>query len=456
MAGNCGEYLEVRFAAKVTRMRSQLDWLFLEIEEQEWNSLVGTAPQAAAGTLAQSAEQAELPAAAVPAFPSAESCTSSKRIGQVLVCATFFTLLALLVGCALWCSAQQGLARMEGDIAVAMKAEMLHQRLLVPARDEHESIEAIEFLSGKAMARVVVTQTLASGAVVVRRETRFFSQTPKGWLQTEPIAAFWGERQTLATPHLRFVFGAKDRAAIAELAPEAEAYYVALRQITDSLPRGPRPSSGDLLTVKFLPERVLGSGRVAPGLLELTSPLLYRPDLTQSRTDILAAILRQFLIQHMLGADGSLPPPKPQWAFMAAGMRNWLLTSDKLPLHANWDMPDAAATMPSIQSQSVRLADLSQAPACAPQPCSYLQTPPIFALEQVNMGGSPGSNPLSSWQEAATLLDFIATEYGLDAVGALVQGFARYDDWKSLVPATLGVSATELENGWRGLPTPDG
>ncbi len=411
--------------------------------------MVGTIPQdAAACASPQVAAQAGLVRAdAVSASYSAASGVLPKQLWQLLIGAAFVAMLTSSLGYALWYRAEQGLTRMEGDIAVAVQAETLQQRLRLPAVDEHTSIEAVEFLSGTAMARVVVTQTVGSGSVVVRRDTRFFLQTPKGWQQTDPIAAFWGERQTLATRHLRFVFGARDRAAIAEVVPKAEAFYVALLRIADPQQALAEPGSADLLTIEFLPERVLGSGRVTLGSLQLTSPLLYRPDVAQLRTEILASMLRQFIIQYVLDLDAPLPPPKPQWDFMASGLRYWLLTGDNLPLppHAKHDMRNAAAS-----TRSVHLADLSQAGACAPQSCSYLQTPPRFAVEQLNSDRWPESNSLSSWQEAATLLDFVSTEYSLDAVGSLVQGFARYDNWETLAPAALGISARELENGWLG------
>jgi len=431
-------------------MRNELDWLFLDIEEQAWNSLLGTDHQDAAGTFKQLAAQAALPAVEVPTSNSAPCRPLPDRIWQVLIIATFVTLLALLLGGALWYSAQQGLTRMEGDIAVAMKAETLHQRLLVPAEDEHATIEAVDFLSGKAMARVVVTQTLGSDSVV-RQDTRFYLQTPMGWQQTDPIAAFWGERQTLATQHLRFVFGARDRAAIAEVVPKAEAFYVALLQITDSQPPLAEPGSVDLLTIEFLPERVLGSGRVTPGSLQLTSPLLYRPDFGQSRAEILASRLREFMIQYVLDLDAPLPPAKPQWGFMASVLRYWLLTSDNLPLplHAERDGGNQLTGM-----RSMGLADLSQPPTCVPPPCSYVWIPPVFVVGHPNAAEPSNGNPFSPWQEASTLYDFAATEYGMDTLGALVRGFARYDSWETLAPAALGISARQLEDGWRGQAVP--
>jgi hypothetical protein len=374
-------------------MRNQLDWLFLDIEEQEWNSLVGTDHQDAAGTFKQLAAQAALPAVEVPTSNSGPFRALPEHIWQVLIRATFVTRLVLLLGGALWYSAQQGLTRMEGDIAVAMKAEILQQQLLVPAIDEHTSVEAVDFLSGKAMARVVVTQTIGSDNVVVRQDTRFFLQTPKGWQQTDPIAAFWGERQTLTTSHLRFVFGSRDRAAIAEVAAKAEAFYVALSRIADPQPHPAEPGAAGLLTIEFLPERVLGSGRVTPGSLQLTSPLLYRPDFAQSRTEILASMLRQFMIHYMLDLDAPLPTPKPHWGFMASSLRYWLLTSDSLPLplHAERDGGKQLTGM-----HSMGLADLSQPPTCVPPPCSYVWIPPIFVVGHPNAAEPSSGNPFSS------------------------------------------------------------
>ena len=61
------------------------------------------------------------------------------------------------------------------------------------------------------------------------------------------------------------------------------------------------------------------------------------------------------------------------------------------------------------------------------------------------------ANPYGLERQAAgaeQLIEFIAVTYGLDSVPKLLQGFAKYDDWETLAPAVLGVSAGELEAAW--------
>ncbi|MFN8468133.1 MAG: hypothetical protein U0X20_21420 [Caldilineaceae bacterium] len=420
-------------------MGSQLEWTILDIEEEEWSKVTATPGVGVA-----------LDGSAQFAMDDSPPAGAKKRIrcwleigGSVLLVVAVTLLLAFR----LLRTAEQGLTRMRGEIEVAVKAETLHQRLFLPGHDEYATVEAIEFIDSGAMAQVVVTQTLAGGKVAIRRETRFFLQTPKGWQQSVPIAAFWGEPETLDTQHLHFEFGAADRTIATQLAPDAESFYVSLQRVAAPDRLETERPAGTRLTIELVPTYAYPGQPPAPGLIKLTSPILYRPSPDQVRSDIFAALLRQAMIQHTLDIDVPSAQPRPQWMFMSSSvLPNWLLTSDNLPLssHARRDSRDSV-----MSTRSVRLDDLLQTPACAP-PCPYLETPPIFVVGQFNEDECSGANPVSSWQEGATLLDFVATEYGLDAVGALVQGFARYGDWESLVPATLGISAGELENGWLG------
>ena len=59
-----------------------------------------------------------------------------------------------LAGYGVWRRAEEGIARMQGDVAVAVKAENLQEnsRGTVPAR--HESVQAVEFLGAAAQATV--------------------------------------------------------------------------------------------------------------------------------------------------------------------------------------------------------------------------------------------------------------------------------------------------------------
>ncbi len=53
------------------------------------------------------------------------------------------------------------------------------------------------------------------------------------------------------------------------------------------------------------------------------------------------------------------------------------------------------------------------------------------------------------WAASAKLFDYISTRWGTGVLPKLMDGFGRYDSWETLAPAVLGVSADELEKGWR-------
>ncbi len=53
------------------------------------------------------------------------------------------------------------------------------------------------------------------------------------------------------------------------------------------------------------------------------------------------------------------------------------------------------------------------------------------------------------WVAAVQMIDFLVGKYGIDVLPRLLQAFGEYEDWETLAPAVLGVSAAELEAAWR-------
>ncbi|MFN8468132.1 MAG: hypothetical protein U0X20_21415 [Caldilineaceae bacterium] len=415
-------------------MSSQLQWTILDVEEEEWKSVVGAATAD------------KLPSIGEGGIPA---CHSNWHRPRMLITITAVAVLLVTTTYAIYRRAEQGVAHMRGDIEVAVKAETLHQRMSVIGQDEHAAVETTEFLNDKAMAQVVVTQTLPNGHEVTHREVRFYTQSHQGWSRTEAIEAFWGAPATLDTQHLHFVFGAKDREIVVKVAADAEAYYIALRRILGPPSPGAASPSSDPLTIELVPRIVTMCERPEPAWLRLTSPLLYEPTLDQAQSDILAAHLREALLHQVVDIDTPILQPKTQWAFMALGLRGWLLSTDRLPLASDSDHGSPDLVVPN---RSARMDQLLSVPACSLDECSYLRTQTASSASQAQY---LNNETLSTWQEAAALLDYVATEYGLDALGSLVQGFARYDEWEPLVPAALGISAQELEAGWLERAAPN-
>jgi hypothetical protein len=131
-------------------------------------------------------------------------------------------------------------------------------------------------------------------------------------------------------------------------------------------------------------------------------------------------------------------PAKPQWQPVVDGLRAWLHNSSALPLAPS--EPSATCVTCPIAAgfyRSWRLSDLLGCPSC-----TYLSATRT----------SVESHQLYRQQEqfAAihSLLDFVVSAYGLELLPAMLRGFAQHEDWKTLAPAVLGVSAAELEAAW--------
>lgn len=405
------------------QVQNELDWRILDVEQDEWDRRLADICSAAAngiplstavpqtGRHAPKDGQTNALPGAVPRF----------GIGRrVVIIGAAACLLAALVGCAAWYTAQAGLSRMQGDVANAVKLESVTARALWPTGRDRESLVAVEFVDGSAIASVLVTRTLAGGAAGTHPEVRFYAPTGKGWQRTSPVAAFWGSRAALDTASLHFEFGEKDRSVVEQLAPAAEALYATLQRAT-----GEDLAQGSLLTIELVPDLAAPNGVYAQGRVRLHSPLLYHvaPEL---RSQLCGRLLRQVLADAMMDAAQQRTPAKAQWRPMVDGLRNWLWKSAAVqPLTAGAQAGQAGPTA---------LADLHvNAGSIEAQ---------VYALENQYQGGQRTA-------AAAQLVDFIAATYGMDAVARLLQAFAEYDDWETLAPAVFGVSAAELEAAWR-------
>jgi hypothetical protein len=145
------------------------------------------------------------------------------------------------------------------------------------------------------------------------------------------------------------------------------------------------------------------------------------------------------MLRYMLGYDKSVSQPGQTWGFLYSGVYLWLMSSDSLPLAPGDSTADAAFALPLM---SARLFHLCTAD-------TKVGAEPAVDCEPLDYTPYQSSNHEWTLQVASAFADFVATYYGVDALGALVQGISSYGDWETLAPATLGVSAAELENNWQ-------
>lgn len=419
----------MRFAVKL--IQNELDWSILDAEPEEWDRRMADLGVAAMANGFPVYTAAQAAANGQHAEPRADDVC---RIGvgrRVLLLCMPVLVLAVLVSYSGWRTAQAGIVRMQGDVANAVKLETSKTNGEQPAGALYESVQSVEFLGDKAMAAVVVTHTLPSGKVLVQVEARFYQQTPTGWQHTEPSGTFWGPTATLDTASLHFVFGEKDRSTVEEIAPSAEALYATLRRAT-----GQALAADGLLTVEIVPGYVADNAQVEDARFQLTSPLLYR---ATSFSDAGAlGQLRRLLAEQMLSAALPKSTVKAQWLTMVQACGAWLEFNDAVQ-PASDTRRAALRRLRSLAYGSLQLDALQD---------SVVRYDARGKSMQVHL---QPNNPHVLEHRAVVaeqLIGFIAITYGIDVLPKLLQGFAQYDDWETLAPAVLGVSAAELEAAW--------
>ena len=413
---------------------SSLEWSVLEIEEDEWTQRTGCSGPASAGdTPSTYTSVPQTHDVGLDDSPSSNPMERYGYLGRRLKLIIAVLLLALAIY-KIWHSAQQGVAKMQQDVANVVKLEAVKARAARQQLPAQAAVGAVEFFDSLAVAQVVITRTWSSGQVFVQHQTQFFEQTAQGWRRTEPAAAL-GPPQTLDTPNLHFVFRRLDRAAAEQLAPGAEALYVTLRRaIGQSL----APADGRL-TVEMVPEQVPPHATFVNGSVRLPSPHLFDLAFGYTSEELLASMLRKTLAGQMLDRQLHSTALKPQWQPMVVALGMWLTDSDALPLAA-----PHLHTAYQTQAGSSHISGLRQLLGCSLcKDSTSKQTSYVYY---------PGAVSAQERQTAAAinLVDFVVATYGIDVLPVLLQGFGHHEGWETLIPAVLGTSAAELEAAWHG------
>ncbi len=414
---------------------SSLEWSVLEIDEDEWAQRTdGVGPASAGDTPSTHTSVPQTHGNGLHNSPPSNPMERYGYLGQRLKLIAAVLLLTLVIY-KIWHSAQLGVAKMQQDVANVVKLDAAKARAAQQQLAEQAAVEAVEFFDGLAVAQVVITRTWSSGQVFVQHQTQFFEQTAQGWRRTEPAAAFWGQPQVMDTPNLHFVFRRLDRAAAEQLAPGAEALYVALRRATgQSL-----APDGGRLTIEIVPEQVPAHANFVNGSVRLPSPYLFDLAFGYTSEELLASLLRKTLADQMLDRQLHATALKPQWQPIVVALGMWLTDSDALPLAA----PHIHTAYQTLVGSS-HVSGLRQLLGCGPCTDS--------TAKQTSNVYYPGAVAAEERQAASAinLIDFVVATYGIDVLPELLQGFGHHEDWETLIPAVLDTNAAELEAAWHG------
>jgi hypothetical protein len=423
----------MRLAAKQTR--SQLEWSILDVEQEEWDQQVASLDVTAAANgfpVYVRAKQAEADSENGGRLAPKWHPTEMGR--WIMLVGAAALILSLVAGYAVWRTAQEGIVRMQGDVVNAVKLETVRAHTGQTAPHIQEAVQAVTFKDDKAMAAVVVTHRLPNGHAVTRPETHFYLLTAKGWQRTRPQAEFWGPAETLDTASLHFVFGSTDRVVVEQTAAGAEALYATLRQAT-----GEDLAAGGLLNVELVPDELLNNEQADAGHIRLASPAFTDRGVALPRGDIFVLLqLRHALARRLLEGALQKSAPRAQWSTVVEAFGSWLqLSSAGQP-----SLPSELAALPRLGGGTAGvlrpedLLDREGRYAAAEQSGAYQTYEAVYTQGQ-------------RWAAAVQMIDFLASKYGIDVLPRLLRGFSQYDDWETLAPAVLGVSAEELEAAWR-------
>ena len=421
----------MRLAAK--QARSQLEWSILDVEQEEWDRQVASLDVAAANGF-------PIYVAAKPASTEGKAGVRSASGQRTLRIGRWFVLggaailiLCLVASYALWRTAQEGIMRMQGDVANAVKLETVKAHAKQAAPLLQQDVQSIAFQGEKAMATVMVTRTLPTGAIVVRPETHFYALTAKGWQRTRPQAEFWGPTETLDTARLHFVFGSADGETVEQMAQSAEALYTSLRRAT-----GEDLAADGRLTIELVPDDLVNKGQPHGDVIRLASPAFVDRGVPLPRGDIFVLLqLRHTLARRLLDAALQKSAPQPQWVTLGEAFSTWL----ELSAAVQPSPPSELAALQRLGTGTrgvLRLGDLLDGKG---QPAAGAQTGAYQAYETVHTQGQ-------RWA-AEQLIDFLVGKYGSDVLPKLLRGLSEYDNWETLAPAVLGISAADLEAAWR-------
>ena len=369
-----------------------------------------------------------------------------------------------------------------------------------PTPDLH--IQDMRFSYGTAVAELTLARpALDGGTAEVYRQTRFYRETDNGWLRTRPDPMLWGQPESMETHHLIWRYRQRDQAAVAEIADQMDALYVALQQDYGLA----QPLQEDRLVIDvqvdyvpgemssyFLPSQSdalapHGSAHGMPSqsspmlshLIDVPSPSTYLAAATLTDAEILAqtvalallkAVWEQAVVQHGIGQT---------WP-VGAGVRLWQIWDMDLSFSqwrediVQWVYADAVSTAGDAEiTLPARYHELCAAftlrmiePSLIGIPlyCDHKDSQPLLnsaLLSDLRRSSLDSFNGVSGYQSnqwdirlgkpmiVFTAIDYAVTAYGRERLPALVAALGEYNDWETLVPAVYGVPLDEFEQGWQ-------
>lgn len=287
--------------------------------------------------------------------------------------------------------------------------------------------------SGQTVALATIRLTYSANDLPPARQLRFYRRVDGRWLQTAPVLIFWGKERELETKHFRFRFRERDEEAVKFVAGLIDEFYEHIRDEFDV--------ELDVMgkqTVEVIPAPGMMLSPLQPGMLQVSSPWLNIVPVNKSVNTELA-----LQIGSLLGVSYEVNPRLSQQRatriiVVKRAMILWelraRLQSNKFPA---WDTGEARLFKKILATKLPTVRDLF--------PQYLLGTP---STEQPGIAWTQ-PNWLLTYFEANALVDHVARRYGEQRFKDVLRALEQSDALEEVIPAALGVSPAEFEQGWR-------
>lgn len=294
---------------------------------------------------------------------------------------------------------------------------------------EEESVHQVSLLfvneaAGIMQATVQIHQTgLEWWQSSPYREERFYRRVDHRWVRTVPPAEYWGARQELTTDHLRFVFYARDAAAVRAAAPKLQRAYVNMYHTLGTA--APPDQQQNIVIVP----RPVSRWSSSASTLEVTSPLLAAIPEGQSAGDFLAYETMNWFTYRAVreSAPNMTVRYLYRWPIIVWGLRGWL-REDLLGQDNPW--------------RSDVTAILQDAAA------DYLP----LTLEHISeLRGNPRPTRelvVLRYLTAESFIRYVVDTYGRERLPDLLTALVRHGKWEEIIPPLYDKSVDEFVAEW--------
>jgi hypothetical protein len=417
-----------------------------------------------------------------------------------------FLLIAVALGGWIWVRAQTGLNEIEKELHATIDAEPWlpvqtaasqplrasnnWQAQISPKAEAGELVTEMHLLDLASDWAVIQVVVQPSGGTATFRQTRVYQRGALGWNRIAATSAQWGWSHQLESRYFIFHYFTQDAATVEESADRLDLLYLKLHAAF--FPEAP---GAEKLVIKVDPAwtpwqwpKPISS----QDTLVIASPTANLVPVEMAASDLLAQSVMLALFDNFANKATRRYNLPPHWRPLRNGLRLWLMWDQELPL-AVWRKPLVTWVLWGVQTGALQRGQLT--PEFAHDLCaSYrlwmastleLAVPvlcwqgPSFEEHIIAWRSHPSRlfeiplplltdvtaqmQGISSWPTGnpspqpvvgvplATVIEYAATNFGVDRLPVLLAAFPEYESWETLIPAVFDVSRAEFDMGWHAF-----